>query len=499
MALHGVQRAPEVLIVGAGMSGVAAAIALRRAGWNRIAVLEKSAELGGTWRDNSYPGCGCDVPALLYEYSFAPHSWKRCFADQPEILDYLRDTAAASGVLETIHYDTTVLQAHWNRHAHHWNLETSTGPYTARILIVATGSWHRPRYPDIADLRDFPGPVFHSARWDHETDLTGRTVAVVGTGASTAQFLPRIQPRAARVEIFQSTAPWVLPKPDYPFPPPLRHYLLGHPAARRALRGLHNGTQEGIGFFLRHPHLLPPLETAARLYLRHSVSDRALRHALTPTHRLGARRLLTSGTYYPALTRPNVRLHSTRATRVEKRQIIGADGTRVTADAIVLATGFHIGELSIASRLHGAQGTPLAQTWRNGRHAYLGTSVSGYPNLFLLLGPNILNGTTAAPTVMEAQLRYITDALTHLRHTSRTSLDVRPEIQDDHQAAVQTALQSTVYTTDPTSYYYSSPGANTFCWPWSLRRLKHHLNTFTPTNYTWTPTPLRAPSAGGSS
>ncbi|OAR23723.1 cyclohexanone monooxygenase [Streptomyces sp. ERV7] len=480
----------EVIVIGAGLSGVAAAIALRRAGFDDLIVLEKSARLGGTWRDNTYPGCGCDVPSMLYEYSFAPHPWSRGFAAQPEILDYLETTAAAHGVDTAIRYGTEVQEGRWDPDAHRWTLKTTTGTHTARAVIVATGPWHQPRYPEIPGLDDFPGPVFHSARWDHSADLAGRRIAIVGTGASTVQFLPEIQPRAARIDVFQSTAPWVLPKPDYALPPAARRFLQRHPAPRRALRSLHYWMQEAIGLPLRHPRLLLPLEAAARLHLRTQVPDPALRRALSPEHRLGGRRLIASGTYYPALTRPNVRLHPTRVSEVNGSDVIGADGTRARADLIILATGFHIGKLPLADRLHGAHGTTLAQTWAKGRRAYLGTSVSGHPNLFLLLGPNLLTGTTAVPTVLEAQLRYITGALTHLHTSGHTAMDVRAETEQAHHTALHAALRTTVYNTAGcSSYYFSDPGVNTFCWPWSTQRLLKRLRTFDPGTYTWSTPP----------
>ncbi|MFD7168482.1 flavin-containing monooxygenase [Streptomyces violascens] len=481
------RREAEVVVIGAGLCGVAAVIALRRAGFDDVVVLEKSARLGGTWRDNTYPGCGCDVPSMLYEYSFAPHPWSRCFADRSEILNYLQTTAATHGADQAIRYGTEVLSSRWEPDAHRWNLQTTSGTYTARALIVATGPWHRPRFPDIPGLDTFPGTAFHSARWNHQADLTGRHVAVVGTGASTVQFLPEIQPKAAHIDVFQSTPQWVLPKPDYPLTPGLHRFLGHHPQARHALRGLHHWTQEAIGLPLRHPRLLRPLEAMARLHLRTSVPDRALRQALTPRYRFGSRRLTTSSTYYPALTQPNVRLHPTRVTAVEGSHVIGADGTRTRADVIVLATGFHIGDIPLASRLHGTNGTTLARTWTDDRRAYLGTSVSGYPNLFLLIGPNLLTGTTAVPTVLEAQLRYITTALTHLRTSGCAALDVTPEAQAAHQHALHEALRTTVYNTGgDTSYYYGLPGINTFCWPWSTTRLVKRLRSFTPDAYTWT-------------
>lgn len=485
---HNTHHEAEVVIIGAGLCGVAAVVALRRAGVDDVLVLEKSARLGGTWSDNTYPGCGCDVPSLLYEYSFAPHRWSRSFARQPEILDYLATTAATHGVDRAVRYNTEVRSVRWNPRAHRWNLQTTTGAYTARVVIVATGPWHQPRVPDIPGLDTFPGAVFHSARWNHELDLTGQRVAVVGTGASTVQFLPEIQPQAAHLDVFQSTPQWVLPKPDFPFPAALHDVLARHPAARHALRGLQHWTQEAIGVPLRHPRLLRPLETMARLHLRSSVRDPALRRALAPGYRLGVRRLITSSTYYTALGRPNVALHPTRVTAVEGSEVIGADGSRTAADVIVLATGYRIGDLPLAAHLHGTDGT-LAQTWADNRRAYLGTSVSGYPNLFLLLGPNLLNGTIAVPTVLEAQLRYVTAALTHLRAGGAAALDVRPEAEAAHQRALHKALRTTVYNSADRpegGYYFGLPGINTFCWPWSTARLVKRLEAFDPDVYTWT-------------
>ncbi|MFJ8474408.1 flavin-containing monooxygenase [Kitasatospora sp. NPDC094011] len=477
----------EVVVIGAGMSGIAAVIALHRAGIDDVVLLEKADRLGGTWRDNTYPGCGCDVPSVLYEYSFAPNSWSRSFAAQPEILKYLETTAESRGAAKAIRYGTEVLAGHWDSDTHRWQLTTTAGTWITRAVIVATGPWHRPRYPDIPGLDGFPGTVFHSAHWDHDADLTGRRIAVVGTGASTVQFLPEIQPQAAHVDVFQSTPQWVLPKPDRPLSPRLRGFLERRPAARRLVRRLQHWTQESIGLPLRHPGLLTPLEAMARLHLRAAVSDPALRAALTPRYRLGGRRLIASSTYYPALTRPNVQLRPTRVTAVHGSHVLGADGSRTTANVIILATGFHIGDLPLAPGLHGLHGTTLAQTWAEHRRAYLGTSISGFPNLFLLLGPNILTGTTAVPTVLEAQLRYITTALGHLYSSENTALDVKPEVEETHHQALQHALRRTVYDTadGSSSYYFGLPGVNTFCWPWSTGRLLKRLHTFTPEVYTW--------------
>ncbi|HEX3785140.1 MAG TPA: NAD(P)/FAD-dependent oxidoreductase [Pseudonocardiaceae bacterium] len=481
------QRDADVVVIGAGPSGLGAAITLRKAGFGDVVVLEKADRLGGTWRDNTYPGCGCDVPAPLYEYSFAPNrDWSATFAGQREILAYLEKTAADHGATGMIHYDTEVTAGSWDPSTHRWHLDTTAGPYRATAVILASGPWHQPRWPDIPGLADFPGPVFHSAQWNHDIDLAGRRIGVVGVGASAAQFVPQIQPSAGSVDIFQSTAPWVLPKPESAMLNGARRVLYRYPAGRRAMRAMHYWTQEAIGYALLHPRLLPPLQAAARMHLRRSIPDEELRRAATPRYTLGHRRLLTSNDYYSALSRPNVTLHTTSVTKVDGPQLVGANGDRVDVDAIILGTGFQVGARPLAASLHGVDGRALSETWSGGQQAYLGTAVSGYPNLFMLLGPNVLSGTTSAFTVLEAQLRYITDALITLGRSGHRALDVLPEVQHTHNVDVQKALHRTVYNTgDRSSYYFNSHGVNTFCWPWTTRQLIRRLHSFQPAAYAW--------------
>ncbi|GHG54309.1 cyclohexanone monooxygenase [Streptomyces griseocarneus] len=474
------------MVVGAGFSGIGAAVRLRQEGFDDLVVLEKARDVGGTWRDNTYPGCACDVPATLYSYSFAPGpGWSRLFAGQREIHGYLRATAERYGVGEVLRCGVRVLRARWDRASARWQLDTTDGPYRAAVLVLATGPWHRPRLPDLPGLGGFAGPVFHTARWDHGVDLTGRRVAVVGTGASAVQVVPEIQERTAALHIFQRTAHWILPKPDLPLPRPLDR-LRRTPGGHRALRAAQYGLQEAFGFAFRHPWLVRPVQAGARAHLRLAVRDRGLRRALTPDYALGCRRLLTSSTYYAALARPHVHLHPTAVTAVRADRLVGADGSQVRADVIVLATGFHIGDLPLARQVRGADGRTLHQVWNDGPEAYLGTSVSGFPNLFLLLGPNVHTGNTSAITVVEAQLAHLTAALTHLGRSGRAVLDVRPAVQAAYNAAVQKALRTTVYNSGGCSSYYFSPsGRNAFIWPWSTGRLVRRLNRFDPAAYTW--------------
>ncbi|BBC38309.1 hypothetical protein SGFS_096030 [Streptomyces graminofaciens] len=474
-------------MVGAGMSGIGAAVRLRQEGFEDVLVLERAPDLGGTWRENTYPGCACDVPSSLYSFSFAPNpGWSRLFAGQREIHDYLRTTARRHGVGPSLRFGVEVRQARWDEGERRWYLETNDGPYSAAVLVLATGPWRRPRRPEVPGLTEFDGPVMHTARWDPSVRLTGRRIAVVGGGASAVQLVPAIQERAADVHVFQRTAHWLLPKPDHGIPGWLRT-----PGAQQGLRAAQYRVQEGLGHALRHPRLLRPVEAAARLHLRTAVRDPGLRRALTPDYRPGCKRLLTSSTYYPALSRPHVRLHPTALAEVDGNRVIGADGSEAEADVLVLATGFHIGEVPLAESVHGPHGRTLQQTWDgDGPQAYLGTSVSGFPNLFLLLGPNVLTGSTSTLTVVEGQLAYLTAALSHLRTTGRAALDVRPAVQTRFNAAVQDALHTTVYNSGGCSSYYLSPsGRNTFCWPWSTGRLVRRLNNFDPNAYDWTPPP----------
>ncbi|MFD9302583.1 flavin-containing monooxygenase [Streptomyces sp. NPDC060048] len=479
-------RDVRVVVVGAGFSGLGAAIRLRQAGFGDVLVLEKASQLGGTWRENTYPGCACDVPSTLYSYSFTKDTaWSRMFAGQQEIHAYLTATAKSYGLADVLRYGVGVHAARWDPAAGRWQLETSDGPYSAAVLVMATGPWHIPRQLEVPGLEGFDGPVLHTARWDERVDLAGKRVSVVGSGASAVQVLPAITGRAASVHLFQRTAQWVLPKPDLPLPPAFNLAVNRLPGARRGLRAFQYALQESFGYAFRHPKLARLLEAGARAHLRLAVPDRRLRRALTPDYRLGCKRLLTSSTYYPALNQPHVHLHPTAVSSVRGNTIVGADGTTAETDVLITATGFRVGELPLARHLHGAAGRTLHETWGGEPQAYLGTTVTGFPNLFLLLGPNLLGGATSAITILEAQLTHLVTALTHLDQNSHQALEVRPCVQAAHNSAVQRALATTVYNTGGcTSYYLAPSGRNTFAWPWSTGRLTRRLHHFDPAAYT---------------
>ncbi|MFI1030399.1 flavin-containing monooxygenase [Streptomyces sp. NPDC020951] len=477
----------HTVVVGAGFSGIGAAVRLREAGFDDVLVLEKATHLGGTWRENTYPGCACDVPSTLYSYSFTPDAaWSKVFAGQQEILAYLRATAENYRLGDVLRCGVQVLGARWDGAAGRWLLETSDGPYSAAVLVLATGAWHVPRRLKVPGIEDFDGPVFHTARWDHSVDLTGRRVTVVGGGASAVQIVPAIEAQAATVDLFQRTPQWVLPKPDLPVPTALNRLVDCLPGARSALRAGQYALQEGFGYAFRHPHAARLVEAGARAHLRLAVRDGQLRRQLTPDYRLGCKRLLTSSTFYQALSQPHVRLHPTAVTAVRGNEVVGADGTTVHTDVLIEATGFRVGEVPLATTLYGTGGQTLDEAWGGVPQAYLGTAVSGFPNLFLLLGPNLLGGSTSAITVLEAQLTYVMAALTHLEQGGHRALDVRPASQAAHNTAVQEALATTVYNTGGcTSYYFTPSGRNVFAWPWSTGRLVRRLSRFDADAYTF--------------
>ncbi|MDV6013768.1 NAD(P)/FAD-dependent oxidoreductase [Haloechinothrix sp. LS1_15] len=478
-------REVDVLVVGAGASGIGAAVRLLRGGITDFVVLEKAGELGGTWRDNTYPGCACDVPSALYSYSFAPNpEWTRVFVTQPEIRAYLRDVAERHGVPRYMRFGTEVTEARWRPSRARWEVTTTVGTFHARILIAGAGPWHEPRIPELPGLADFPGEVFHSSRWHHDVDLRGKRVAVVGTGASAVQFVPEIQPQVSSLHLFQRTAQWVLPKPDHYVTRAERWLLRNVPATQRALRLVEYLAMEALGIGFRRPWILRQVQRIGRLHLRLAVRDRGLREALTPDYTLGCKRMLLSNNYYPALTRPNVQVHPTALREIDGNTVVGADGSRADVDVLIFATGFRILDMPVASKVLDGQGRSLADHWQGSPQAYLGTMVSGFPNAFLLLGPSLGTGHSSAFSVLESQLDLTMDAIHRVLAHGWSSVDVRREVQDTFNDEVQRALQGTVYNSGGcSSYYLDVNGRNSFNWPWSTGALRRRVGTFDPADY----------------
>jgi cation diffusion facilitator CzcD-associated flavoprotein CzcO len=473
----------EVIVIGAGVSGIGAAIKLRENGITDFVVLEKAGEVGGTWRDNTYPGLTCDVPSELYSYSFAPNpGWTRAFAGQAEIQSYLLRTVDKFDIRPLIRFDSEVLDARWDASASRWRLTTASDEYVARSLIAAAGPWHEPNLPELPGLEDFPGETFHSSRWRHDVDLAGKRVAVIGSGASAVQFVPEIAPVVEHLALFQRTPHWVLPKPDRYVPSPERVLRRRIPGARAALRrGEYLGT-ESLGFAFRHPRLQPVLKAVGRANIRKAIRDPELRAKVTPDWEVGCKRPLISNNYYPALARRNVDVHATGVAEIRGNVVVGADGTEVEADVIIFGTGFKILDMPVSERVYDGDGRSLADHWQGSPQAYLGTTIAGFPNLYLILGPS-LGTPTSAFVIVEAQLGYAMQALRHQRDTGADTIEVRRRIQDAFNTRVQAALPATVYNSGCHSYYFDRNGRNSFSWPWSTDRLTDLLARFEPADF----------------
>ncbi|MBA8962786.1 flavin-containing monooxygenase [Rhodococcus opacus] len=475
----------DILIVGAGISGIGAAIRLKQSGIDNFAILEKGDALGGTWRDNTYPGCACDVPSALYSYSFAPNrEWSRLFAGQEEIRGYIERTAAEHGVPAHVKFGTEMQRAQWSEQSRRWTVDTSAGTFTANAVIAAAGPWNEPLVPTIPGLDTFTGEVFHSSRWNHTYDLTGKRVAVVGTGASAVQFVPAIQPQVEMLHLYQRTAQWVLPKPDHTLPGVERAILRRVPGAIRALRRVEYAIMESLGLGFRHPWILRVIQQVGKAQLRAQVRDPKLRTALTPDYTLGCKRLLLSNTYYPALTRPNVEVHANAVESVRGNVVIGSDGAEREVDAIIFGTGFHILDMPIGATVFDGDGRSLDDHWNGSPQAYLGTTVAGFPNAFVLLGPALGTGHTSAFMILEAQLDYLIQAVTSARSNGWTRMEPRREVQDAFNAQVQEALATTVYNAGGCqSYFLDANGRNSFNWPWSTDRMRQRLGRFDEAAY----------------
>lgn len=475
----------DSLIVGAGISGIAAAIKLSEAGLDNFKIIEKAAQVGGTWRENTYPGCGCDVPSALYSYSFAPSSkWSHLFAKQPEILSYLQEVSETYGVQDKIEFNNELLNARWDEVRQLWQLETQNGLYQAKAVIFATGPITEPQIPQIEGLESFGGKMFHSAKWEHDYDLKGKRIAVIGTGASAIQFVPQIQPLAKQLLVFQRTAPWVLPKPDLPLGPYSKAVLSKFPALQAGWRQSVAGSLNLINFGLRNPSFLKPVNTAAKQLLKLQIKDPVLRRHVTPNFLVGCKRILFANNYYPALAQDNTRLIPHGLIKVEGNTVIAANGERHEVDVIIWGTGFEVSHPPIGRRVINEKGQRLADLWKDtSPEAYLGTSLEHVPNAFLMLGPNVLVYDSFIG-LAEAQLQYIVDGLLQIKSQGISKLTIKPEVIRRHNEKVQMHLQTTVFNSGGCkSYYLDQNGRNFAAWPWSLKQLKQQLGRLNLEDY----------------
>jgi cation diffusion facilitator CzcD-associated flavoprotein CzcO len=459
---------PVVAIIGAGIGGIGMAIRLKRAGRDDFVILEQADRIGGTWRDNTYPGCTCDIPSHLYSLSFAPKAdWSRRYASQPEIHQYLEDCIDRFGLRPHLRLEVRLKKATFDNTDGLWRMQTDPGPeLAARLLVLAIGMLHRPAIPALHGIESFSGAMFHSARWDHAVEMRGKRVAVIGTGASAVQLVPHVAEQAAHLVLFQRTPAWVLPKPDSPFGPRRRSAMRHVPLLRRTLRAWLYWSHEirGVGL-VRFPRLMAGPERQARSHAKRQIGDDELRKLLTPFDRMGCKRILLSDEFYPSLNRSNVQLVSAPIKRVLSDGLVTADGVEHRADILVFATGFQatdpIGPIEVVGR----GGITLSAAWRDGAQAHLGLAVAGFPNLFLLGGPNTGLGHNSVLFMLEAQIRHVLRCLRLLRLRGAVSIEVRQGVQAAFARRLDGWMKRTVWLSGCRSWYLDRNGRNTTLWP----------------------------------
>jgi len=474
------------VIIGAGFAGLCAAIKLDEDGERDFVVLEKGPDVGGTWRDNTYPGATCDIPSQLYSYSFAPYDWSRSYSPQPEIQEYVQKIAAESGTLDRFVFDTPAEDASWDDETRRWTVRTPNGTWVSRTLVVGAGGLSEPRMPKIYGIDPFQGKVFHSARWYHDVDVAGTRVAVIGTGASAIQIVPELQKVAGHVDVYQRTAPWIIPRNDRVYGSLERAALRRVPGLRRLYRtGLYWGHEALAPAFTFAPKLAMPAVKAATANIHKGIKDPELRAKVTPHFLLGCKRVLRSNDWYPALAADNVDLVTDPIAKVTGNAIVTADGVEREVDVLVVATGFYTTELPITDHITGRSGRTLADRWREGgMAAYKGTTIPDFPNLFMLVGPNTGQGHTSMIFIIESQVAYLRGAVRHLRRQDLASVEPRADVTRRWNRRLQRRMERTVWTTGGCqSWYLDAHGRNTTLWPRSTADFRRRLASFDPEAY----------------
>lgn len=459
----------KVFILGAGIAGIGLAIKLKEAGHDDYVVADRGHTVGGTWRDNTYPGASCDVPSQLYSFSFAPNKqWSRSFSPQPEIQSYLESVTNEAGVRDHFYFNTEVTKMRWDEDTHKWLITTSNGETTSSALILASGSLSAPKLPEIEGINDFAGEIWHSAEWNHDFDLAGKRLAVIGTGASAIQIVPEIADQLDHLDVYQRTAPWVIPRHD-------REYGKAERAALKMIPGLGKLYRSSIRFgretyvpaFTFAKQLGKPLQAMAERHIAKGLTKPELRKAVQPPFQIGCKRILVSNDWYPALSRQNVDLVTAPITRITKDAIQTADGSTRQVDAIVMCTGFHATDHPVADLIFGRKGLQLAEHWRwHGASAYKGTTVPGFPNLFQITGPNTVLGHTSMIEIIEAQIGYITAALDYMSALDLTSIEPKENLTLAYNHELRLDLGKTIWNTGGcASWYLDDAGRNTTIWP----------------------------------
>lgn len=472
----------DVLIVGSGFSGLCMAIKLRAAKMNSFLLIEKSDDIGGTWYDNQYPGCACDIPSHLYSFSFwLSPDWTRMYPGQAEIHDYLKRCIEHFGIRPQMRLNTRFEEGVWNEAENVWDVRAGGGlRIKARVLVSGMGALHVPNIPKLSGIEKFGGPTFHSSRWEYGVDLDGKRVAVVGTGASAIQFVPQIAPRAGKVYVFQRTPPWIVPRHDFAIPDKWKKRFRSYGLTMWGFRQYIFWRQEFrvLGFLGNKFVRGKATEIATRL-LKRKVKDPALREALTPKYELGCKRVLVSDDFYPTMNRENVELVTAGISEVCPQSIVTADGVERPVDVLIYGTGFRATEPLLNVRLVGRGGLEINEAWRERMSALWGVTVSGFPNLFLLLGPNTGLGHNSVVLMIEAQVRYVMSCLKMMKRKKRRAIEVRPEAQKQFVDDVRERLKGTVWQSGGCKSWYQDQrtGENPTLWPGSVleyvRKTRH--------------------------
>jgi cation diffusion facilitator CzcD-associated flavoprotein CzcO len=491
-----------VLIVGAGFGGIAAAIELRRHGIEDVTILERAPDLGGTWFYNSYPGAACDVPSHLYSFSFAQRrDWTRLCSPQREILDYLREVARREGVAELVRTNRTVTACSWLQESASWVVETSEGErWEAEALVLATGQLHQPHVPLIPGAGEFAGHTFHSASWDHEYDLAGKRVGVVGTGASAVQFVPAIASRVAQMTVFQRTGNWFLPRDNRPYPTLLRRMFERMPRLQALRRRFVFEYAESLTAMIRHPR------TAGRfgawrsaVFMRSQLKDPVLREKVWPDYTFGCKRILFSSEFLPALERPNVELETARIESIVPEGVRTADGRVHELDCLIWATGFRTNDFMFPMAITGRDGRSLEEAWHGGAHAYLGMCVPSFPNMFVMYGPNTNTSGGSIIFYLETQAAYLRQAIEQLGARGAGAIEVRAEVEAAYDHAVQHRFGGTAWTRCD-SWYRDANGRIVANWPGYMREYARQTARLDAAGFEFAPAPhsaaIASPTAG---
>ncbi|MFF0528917.1 flavin-containing monooxygenase [Nocardia amikacinitolerans] len=489
-------RHVKTIVIGSGFAGLGLAIRLSQQGRNDYLVLERGSDVGGTWRDNTYPGAACDVPSHLYSYSFALNpNWSRSFSRQGEIQSYIQGVAKKYNVLDKHIFDCDVTGARWNNDTARWEITSSKGDFTADTVVSAVGALCEPNLPDIKGINTFEGEIFHSARWNHDADLTGKRVAIIGTGASAIQIVPSIAPRVASLDVYQRTAPWLLPRMDRPYLKAERLAFKYVPGVQRLSRAaIYAARETQVVGLAKFPALMQGFQLLAKAKLQYEVRDPELRKKVTPDFRIGCKRMLISNEYYPALSRDNVDVVTDGIREIRAGSIVTKDGTEREIDALIVATGFHVTDSPTYETITGKDGRTLSEVFDEiGQQGYKGSAIANFPNMFFLLGPNVGLGHTSMVYMIESQINYIADALATVDRLGLRTVEVRREVQDSYNKDLQAKLSKTVWNTGGcASWYLDKHGNNTTLWPdftFQFRRLtkKFDVSAYATTSATAEP------------